>query len=719
MAALPHNVTLPSWTDANRACLAKELRRIRLLMRRRACWLRKGWREDALAANRGLVISDARADQLLADIDDSAERTFFRDDPESREVAGELNDLERELEHERHSLPSGGISSLAAMADMFGLGAFECDAVFMCFAVSEDREFATLCAYLQDDAAATRVTQDLLLAVLCADPAQRAAARALLAPAEPLRHFRLLRLSGETGLHARAVDIDERVADFLKGLNRPDERLAHLLRPVPRSTLRAAHESLVTSLVAWVQSRAHEPWPLFNLTGGTGTDKKGVAAEFCARLGLQLHVLEAGDVPSGEAERREFIHLLQREAILSRMALYVDVADVDAGERTAASAVRDFAERFLGLLFIAGRERWRVTREILQVPVPRLTAAAQREAWESLLANSRGIGPDEIAAIVQQFDFGSDAITGAMQAVANRARLQPGGGPYFQDVWQACREYASAQLGGLAERLVPGYSWDDIVLPHDVMQHVRELAGQVAARTRVYEQWGFAGPRLRGLGIAALFCGPSGTGKTMTAEILANHLGLDLYRIDLAGVVSKYIGETEKNLRSIFDAAEQSGAILFFDEADALFGKRTEVRDSHDRYANIEINYLLQRMEDYRGLAILCTNRRNSLDRAFMRRLRFLIEFPFPGAEDRRRIWQKMIPPGAPVGMLDFDVVAKLEVPGGNIRNIAINAAFLAANAGQPIETAHVLQAARREYGKIDKLLTTAEFGAHLRQAAP
>jgi SpoVK/Ycf46/Vps4 family AAA+-type ATPase len=268
-------------------------------------------------------------------------------------------------------------------------------------------------------------------------------------------------------------------------------------------------------------------------------------------------------------------------------------------------------------------------------------------------------------------------------------------------------------LGALADRLVPGYGWDDIVLPDDVMQQVRELAGQVAARTQVYERWGFGQRLARGRGIAALFSGPSGTGKTMTAEILARHLDLDLYRIDLAGVVSKYIGETEKNLRSIFDAAEQSGAILFFDEADALFGKRTEVRDSHDRYANIEVNYLLQRMESYRGLAILCTNRRTSLDRAFLRRLRFLIEFPFPDAENRRRIWQKMFPPAAPLGALDFNALARLEVPGGNIRNIALNAAFLAARSGEPIADAHVLHAARREYAKIDKLLTPAEFGAH------
>lgn len=283
------------------------------------------------------------------------------------------------------------------------------------------------------------------------------------------------------------------------------------------------------------------------------------------------------------------------------------------------------------------------------------------------------------------------------------------------DLWQACRDLSAWRIDGLAQRLKPCYTWDDIVLPSDLMRQLREIANQVSARPIVYESWGFGARLPRGRGISALFSGPSGTGKTMAAEILANSLNLDVYRIDLAGVVSKYIGETEKNLRNVFDAAEQSGAILFFDEADALFGKRTEVRDSHDRYANIEVNYLLQRMEDYRGLAILCTNRRTALDRAFLRRLRFLLEFPFPSADNRRLIWSKAFPAETPLSGLDLDCLSRLEITGGNIRNIALNAAFLAASEGASVQMAHVLHAARREYAKIDKLLTEAEFGANYR----
>jgi SpoVK/Ycf46/Vps4 family AAA+-type ATPase len=245
----------------------------------------------------------------------------------------------------------------------------------------------------------------------------------------------------------------------------------------------------------------------------------------------------------------------------------------------------------------------------------------------------------------------------------------------------------------------------------DVREQLGELADQVAHRARVYETWGF-GPQLgRGRGITALFSGQSGTGKTMAAEIIAGHLRLDLYRIDLAGVVSKYVGETEKNLRRVFDAAESSGAMLLFDEADALFGTRTEVRDSHDRYANLEINYLLQAMEDYAGLAILATNRRSAMDAAFVRRLRFIIDFPFPDVEARREIWERAFPAAAELAGVDPEALARLELAGGSIRSIAINAAFLAAADGGPIRMPHIIRAAGREYTKLARPIGAAEFG--------
>jgi SpoVK/Ycf46/Vps4 family AAA+-type ATPase len=277
-------------------------------------------------------------------------------------------------------------------------------------------------------------------------------------------------------------------------------------------------------------------------------------------------------------------------------------------------------------------------------------------------------------------------------------------------LWTACRLHSRPRLEVLAERIVPASTWDDVVLPGAQKLVLRQLAAQSRNRMTVYETWGFSAHGRRGLGLSALFSGPSGTGKTLAAEVLAAELGVDLYRIDLSAVVSKYIGETEKNLKQVFDAAETGGCLLLFDEADALFGKRAEVKDSHDRYANIEVGYLLQRMESFQGLAILTTNMKSSLDKSFQRRLRFTVDFPFPDAAQRQEIWARVFPARTPTRALDFGRLAALNMTGGNIRNIALNAAFLAADAKAPVAMAHILEAARLEAVKTDRPIAEMEI---------
>jgi SpoVK/Ycf46/Vps4 family AAA+-type ATPase len=276
-------------------------------------------------------------------------------------------------------------------------------------------------------------------------------------------------------------------------------------------------------------------------------------------------------------------------------------------------------------------------------------------------------------------------------------------------LWDTCRFQAQPGMDNLAQRIEPAAGWEDLILPQPQLEVLRDVASQVRQRFKVYETWGFGSKSKRGLGISALFAGVSGTGKTMAAEVLANELRLDLYRIDLSAVVSKYIGETEKNLRQVFDSAEEGGAILLFDEADALFGQRSEVQDSHDRYANIEVSYLLQRMEAYRGLAILTTNMKEDLDSAFLRRIRFIVQFPFPDPAQRLEIWRRVFPADTPTRGLDLSLLAQLNLAGGTIRNIALNAAFLAADANEPVQMKHLLRAARSEYIKLDQPLTQGE----------
>src|SRR5262249_49113788 len=251
-----------------------------------------------------------------------------------------------------------------------------------------------------------------------------------------------------------------------------------------------------------------------------------------------------------------------------------------------------------------------------------------------------------------------------------------------RSLWAACRAQARPRLGELAQRIESAASWDDLVLPEPQRKGLAEIAAHARHQAKGYDAWGFAPKSSRGLGVSALFSGPSGTGKTLAAEVLANELRLDFYRIDLSQVVSKYIGETEKNLRRVFDAAEEGAAILLFDEADALFGKRSEVKDSHDRYANIEVGYLLQRMEASRGLPLLTTNLRGALHSAFLRRIRSVVQFPFPDPDQREAIWERIFPDETPTEALDRATLAQLNVAGGSIRNIALAAAFLAAESG-------------------------------------
>jgi hypothetical protein len=381
--------------------------------------------------------------------------------------------------------------------------------------------------------------------------------------------------------------------------------------------------------------------------------------------------------------------------------LLVEAAESDAAERSRVAVLVD---RLPGLVIVDANEPLPPARRAaVRFDVGPPTAEEQRALWRRHLGPVAESLNGQVDSLVSHFNMGEAAI---------RAVCAQAGGDGDADgarLWDACRAQVRPRLDDLAQRVEPAAGWDDLVLPEPQRQLLHQVAGQVRQRTLVYETWGFARLGARGLGISALFAGVSGTGKTMAAEVLARELRLDLYRIDLSQVVSKYIGETEKNLRRVFDAAEGGGAILLFDEADALFGKRSEVKDSHDRYANIEVSYLLQRMETYRGLAILTTNLKNTLDPAFLRRLRFVITFPFPDAAHREAIWRRIFPVLTPTEGLDHARLSRLNVAGGNIRNIALHAAFLAAEAEEPVRMGHLLRAARTEFAKLDRTVTDAE----------
>jgi len=381
----------------------------------------------------------------------------------------------------------------------------------------------------------------------------------------------------------------------------------------------------------------------------------------------------------------------------------------------------------VGLTILGGETPWEPANALrdhifVRVEFRRPNHAERELFWMVSLNGSQPVNADvNLGALAAKFRFTAGEIQDAAATARSLARWRDpeGGEVTIDDLHAACRLQSNRKLAILARKITPHYTWDDIVLPTDRLQQLREICNQVRYRAQVYDVWGFDRKLSLGKGLNVLFAGPSGTGKTMAAEIMANELGLDLYRIDLSTVVSKYIGETEKNLARIFAEAETSNAILFFDEADALFGKRSEVRDSHDRYANIEIAYLLQKMEEYDGIVILATNLSRNIDDAFVRRMHGTVEFPFPNDQDRQRIWEHIWPRETPLQTdLDLDFMARrFEVAGGNIRNIALAAAFLAADDGQCVKMDHLIRATQREYQKMGKVVMNGEFGEYPRLA--
>jgi hypothetical protein len=538
--------------------------------------------------------------------------------------------------------------ALVRLAAAFGLSPFERDVLLLCAAAELDGGVAPLCARAAGDLNRPYPTFGLALAVL-ADPHWSA-----LAPVAPLRRWRLVELvnAGFEPLATTRLRIDERVLHHLTGLDYLDERLAATAKVVMSTDVPAPEQAeLVAALGARLGRTAAAS--AIQLCGDDRTGKRSVAAAACHAIGGSLYELVADDLPANAQEREILARLWEREAALSGAVLLVETHDSEAAARATA-----FAGELSSPLIIAGREPLHIAaRESVRFDV-------SRPRWQS--------------------------------PQAMRAANQHTG--------------AASRMDELAQHIEPLATWDELVLPAPQRGTLHEIAAHVRQMPVVYGAWGFAGKSTRGLGISALFSGASGTGKTMAAEVLANELALDLYRIDLSAVVSKYIGETEKNLRRLFDAAEETGAILLFDEADALFGKRSEVKDSHDRYANIEVSYLLQRMESYRGLAILTTNFRAALDPAFLRRIRFIVNFPFPDAGQRSEIWRRVFPAQTPVDGIELGRLTQLNVAGGSIRNIAMNAAFLAADGGEPVGMPHLLAAARSEYAKLEKPMSDAEF---------
>ncbi|WP_404196263.1 ATP-binding protein [Streptomyces tauricus] len=600
--------------------------------------------------------------------------------------------------------PGPGTGPLDALVGCFGLSPFERDLVLLTAACELDATTAARCAAASGDPERAYPTFSLALAAL-AEPHWSA-----LTPVAPLRRWRIVEPADDAraSLTLSRLRLDERVLHFLLGSPYLDARLHGQLRraPVPED-LPPSYDLAASRIAAGWTTGARPDAPLLvEVVSGDLRSRADIAAAAAARSGLALYAMNAEDIPTAPGDRDLLARLWQREAILLPAALLVEAGELDRDQHAATDAFLAGAAVPVVVSSPDARTSDRARGE--RVAVPRLDDEEQLGLWTDAFEDVADLGEGELRSLVAQFQLPPHVVRSAAATVRRELPAEDEPDP-ARLAWRAGLDEARIGMDELGRRIEPDAGWDDLVLHERQTSVLREIVAHVRQRATVHQEWGFAATLRRGLGVTALFAGGSGTGKTLAAEVMAKELGLDLFVIDLSQVVSKYIGETEKNLRRVFDAAERGGALLLFDEADALFGKRSEVKDSHDRYANLEVSYLLMRMEAYRGLAILTTNMKKALDTAFLRRIRFVVDFPFPAEHERAEIWRRVLPPQTPVKGIEPELLAQLTVAGGSIRNIALSGAFLAAEEGDRLQMRHMLAAARTEYLKLERSLTPGE----------
>jgi len=635
--------------------------------------------------------------------------------------------------------PSHADAHLRRLADIYGLSVFDLNVLLVALAPELDRRYEQLYAYLQDDITRRRPTVDLALNLLCPGACAKLARRAHFAPDSPLVRQGLLHLIPDAEqqpvpLLAHGLKLDEQLIRFLTGQECLDARLAPFCQLVA-PTAHGAESSLDSDArraILELARAAHESGERLSLyfQGQAGTGKRRAVEALARDAGARLLAVDLPRMVSGAGDYNSLFRLVLNEARFDEAVPYFDGLDaLRREEQTVAyQSLLGALGEFEGLSVLAGAQTLSAEShpalKIITVPFAPPDFAERRALWlESLAAESVRLDGSDVDALAARFRFSRRQIAGAVCDANLKARLRhaasssssvgrPESQPVSaQELFAAARAQSRHNLSSLASKIEPKYVWDDIQLPPDQSEQLREICAQAECRHVVYGEWGFGRKMTAGRGLVALFTGPPGTGKTMAAEVIANELRLDLFKIDLSQIVSKYIGETEKNLDRIFREAHQSNAVLFFDEADALFGKRSEVKDAHDRFANIEIGYLLQKIEEFDGIAILATNLRQNMDEAFVRRMRVIVEFPFPDEEYRRRIWKSVFPAEAPLGDdVEFGALARaIRLSGGHIKNIALASAFYAASDGRVIRTPHLMRAARREYQKLGRKLNDAD----------
>ena len=728
--------------------LRDEFVRVDLLLRRALDrWQpTQGKPEDGLA---GLFISDREVDGLLHTVSSATRHIQERQNPDdgpSDEIDLQLEELTTTIrERARRSVEEGADLRLLQLANAFELSNREVDALLIALAPTIDDKYGRVVAYLRNDISATQPTEELIRRVL--DDGHLDSVT-LLARHREVRSAGLLTVASEQSPTNRTVHVPERVAGFLLGSDAlpavledcctvfdPSNGDTHEDGALATDKLAAEVDiSAFGAPTSTAHGRVSSSAPLLDkpvFGGFVGEDQRAgdhAIRRICKEQAVPLIRMDGASIPPDRIS--EMWTTIGREARLRDAAVQVTGIDALASERTSGFGQEpDEAETdrspdrlkdvIRGLdtiptdVFVSGDvsitpavQARLSNHRYVHRRCPRPDIASRRELWQSIEELPDDVNAERLASTYR-------FTTGDIEDAVQTARSLSPDTLTAEALFEACQYHARGPLEGLATELTPSYGWDDIVVPVDTHEHLREIAAAMRHRGTVFEEWAFAERFSTGSGINVLFVGKSGTGKTMSAEIIANDVGLPIYKIDLAQIISKYIGETEKNLRRVFDAAADSNAILFFDEADAIFGERTEISDAHDRYANVEVDYLLQQMEEHDGCVILASNLKENIDDAFQRRLSATVSFPMPDADAREDIWRSIFPTACPVGDVDEAFLAEFELSGGDIKNVALTAAFLAAEEEVPVGMDHLVRALRREFQKTGKLYDLEAFGPY------
>lgn len=708
--------------------LTDEFRRLDLLLHIQVLRQQPQQSSGFLESFQGLVISEAEVTSMFTDHQLADEIFTQREvEPQHHTLIEQLNQLNAQIRQRTMASINQGIPlSLPTLSRLFRLNPLEEQCLVMCLAPEIGHQYEKVFAFLQDDVTRKKPSVGLVLNVFCPTLTDKLAARSSFTPTSPLVHYHLIHLTDSPVDHpipliSRFLKLDDRIVDALIGSNHVDTRLSHASQLTMVSDesdptiLPHEHQERVEIYISDYFSHPEPNQPLvFHLYGRYGSGRQALAKWVCHQLGLPLLVMNVRKFLEAPLSFSDMVRLVCRETVLQPAGLCLENIDCllvhDDNTQSQLQILCNEIEAFCGLTFLLGHRSWAPQSLLRNSTYVELECSApdetrRKQVWIHYLRGHLSHLPEaEITELASKFRLTSGQILDAIRDAMNLASWRDAKNREITvgDLHAACRHQSSQALDGLAQKIKPIYGWDDIVLPDDQMRQLREIANHLKYKHTVMGEWGFANKFSLGHGVTALFAGPSGTGKTMAAEVLANELALELYKIDLSGIVSKYIGETEKNLNQIFSAANDSNAILFFDEADALFGKRSEVKDAHDRYANIEIAYLLQKMDEYSGIVILTTNLQKNMDDAFLRRLRFIINFPFPDEKHRERIWRTIFPDRTPVSPnVNFSELAKkIHISGGGIKNISLRASYLAAEVEQEVQLNHLVEASKYELKK-------------------